>query len=97
MHHITYQTRYLTLPILPKEGGMYTAYLDCNWALIEYALRCYSKVFAFRVDLRLPDGYNYYDTNLITRFFSSFKAIVKADYLAKKKCGDAYVHHTDVY
>jgi hypothetical protein len=98
MHqHITHRTRYLTLPILPKKGGMYTAYLDSNWALIEYALRCYSKVFAFRVDLRLPDGYNYSDTNLITRFFSSFKAMMKADYIAKKRSGDSYVHRTDLH
>jgi hypothetical protein len=75
---------------------MYTAYLDSNWALLEYALRCYSKVFAFRLDLRLPDGYNYLDTNLITRFFSSFKAMLKADYHAKKRNSEGYVHRTDV-
>ncbi|WP_338517464.1 inovirus Gp2 family protein [Alteromonas gracilis] len=97
MQHITHQTRYLTLPILPNEEGMYTAYLDSNWALIEYALRCYSKVFAFRVDLRLPDGYNYLDTNLITRFFSSFKAMIKAQYYAKKRNNDGYVHPTEVH
>lgn len=94
---ITHETQYLTLPILHKQGGMYTAYLNSNRALIECISRCYSKVFAFRVDLRLPDGYNYYDTNLITRFFSSFKAMMKADYLAKKRVSNSYVHHTGVY
>ena len=85
MKNITNQSRYLTLPLLPSKRGYFTNYLRRNLEVLEHAFRTYSKVFAFRVDLRLPDDFNYYDTNLITRFFASLKAMLNTDYANKKR------------
>ena len=96
MKNITNQSRYLTLPLLPSKRGYFTNYLRRNLEVLEHAFRTYSKVFAFRVDLRLPDDFNYYDTNLITRFFASLKAMLNADYANKKRNSTSYVHPSEL-
>jgi len=96
MKNITNQSRYLTLPLLPSKRGYFTNYLSRNLEVLEHAFRKYSKVFAFRVDLRLPDDFNYYDTNLITRFFASLKAMLNADYANKKRNCTSYVHPSEL-
>jgi hypothetical protein len=94
-HHITYANKYLTLPLLQQPNGLYTVMLEKNLSVIEDAIRTYSKVFAFRCDFHLPNGYPFNDTNLITRFFASFKAIIRADYNAKKRKSLSTVHFTE--
>lgn len=84
------------LPILRFKDGVYEEYLIKNYIVINQALIMYSKVFAVRVDLRLFDEYESYDNSEITRFIESLKAQVKADYIAKTKHSDGFVHKSDV-
>ena len=51
------------------------------------SLQSHSRVMALRVDCRFPDGYTYAGqrTAVITRFFESLKAKVKADLSRKEK------------
>lgn len=95
--NITYESKYTSLPILKIPGGLHVDYLDRSYAVIEYVIRRYTKVLALRVDLRLPEDYNQFDTNVITRFFSSLKAKLKADYEKKKSRNPTYVHTTELY
>ncbi|WP_442199846.1 inovirus Gp2 family protein [Shewanella xiamenensis] len=58
----------------------------------------YSKVFAVRVDLRFPDMFESSDTAVITRFFESLKAQLKADYQAKlRNTTDGQVHASELF
>ncbi|MCT8857518.1 inovirus Gp2 family protein [Shewanella xiamenensis] len=87
---------YCGLPILRFKDGVYEQYLDKNYRVINQSLIMYSKVFAVRVDLRLSDEYESYDNRAVTRFIESLKAQVKADYIAKTKHSDGFVHKSDV-
>lgn len=84
------------LYVLRFKNGVYEEYLKRNYKVINQALIMYSKVFAVRVDLRLPDEYELYDNRSVTRFIESLKAQVKADYTAKTRNSDGFVHKSDV-
>lgn len=72
---------YCGMPIQADKGPFVAQYLDrlCNTA--SRALQQYSRVFAFRVDLRFPADFEPSDdacTNqVIERFFESFKAKIR--------------------
>ncbi|HSD39045.1 MAG TPA: inovirus Gp2 family protein [Rhodocyclaceae bacterium] len=77
---------------------MVVDYLNRAFDVLEYSLRCYRRVFAFRMDLRLP-AQPYLDIpntgQILNRFIASFKAKVEhSRYQAAKE--NAYAHQTEV-
>ena len=99
--------RNLTVLTTPQYDGLHTLSLK-NGTIEEYLYKIrsvmdcvvqnYSKVFAVRVDLRFPDTFESGDTAVITRFFESLKAQLKADYQAKlRNTTDGQVHASELF
>lgn len=99
--------RNLTVLTTPQYDGLHTLSLK-NGTIEEYlfnirsvmdcVVQNYSKVFAVRVDLRFPDMFESGDTAVITRFFESLKAQLKADYLAKlRDTSLGQVHESELF
>ncbi|MBW3513369.1 inovirus Gp2 family protein [Shewanella sp. NKUCC01_JLK] len=99
--------RNLTVLTTPQYDGLHTLSLK-NGTVEEYlfnirsvmdcVVQNYSKVFAVRVDLRFPDMFESGDTAVITRFFESLKAQLKADYQAKlRNTTDGQVHASELF
>lgn len=78
LHH---DASYLDLPIQQDKGPFVLSYLERLKQTIDRALTQYRRVFAFRVDLRLPTGLPLRDdafTNeIVSRFIASFKAKIE--------------------
>lgn len=75
-----YESHYLGLPVQTAAGPLVLEYLGVLKHVIDLSLLDYGRVFAFRCDLRFPEGtYHLYpDSNqVIERFFASFKAKIK--------------------
>jgi len=94
--NILYCNECCGLSIFGFKSGVYEEYLKRNYKVINQALIMYAKVFAVRIDLRFPDYYEIYDNRYVTRFIESLKAQVKADYAAKSKHSDGFVHKSDI-
>jgi len=83
---ITTNSHHRGLEVITSRGPLIVEYLDATREVMEEALSDYARVFAFRVDLRVPASYECeLDTNVITRFISSLKAKITADYYKKKR------------
>lgn len=71
------------LPVMTEKGPFIEQYLQRSLNTIERAIDQYSRVFAFRVDVRLPLGVDLpeyaYTNEVISRFLASFKAKIKHD------------------
>lgn len=69
------------LAVTNRHGPLIEQYLRSLYNVIEDSLRSYGRVFAFRVDLRLPgqwSGYGTYIQNeVVSRFIESFKAKIR--------------------
>jgi hypothetical protein len=69
------------LPVLPLE--MSTEYLERLYSTIHMALDSYRRVWAVRIDLRFPKGWNHTDIDscepVIERFWGSLKSQVEHD------------------
>uniref|UniRef100_Q0HVU5 YagK/YfjJ C-terminal domain-containing protein n=1 Tax=Shewanella sp. (strain MR-7) TaxID=60481 RepID=Q0HVU5_SHESR len=90
--------QYNGLQILSLKNGMIEEYLDKIRSVMDSAVLKYSKVYAVRVDLRFPDTFELIDTAVITRFFESLKAQLKADYLAKlRDTSIGQVHESELF
>ncbi|MGI2065300.1 inovirus Gp2 family protein [Shewanella sp. MF08487] len=99
--------RNLTVLTTPQYDGLQTLsfmngaieeYLNKISKVINGVVMEYSKVFAIRVDLRFPDTFESSDTAVITRFFESLKAQLKADYQAKlRNTTDGQVHASELF
>ncbi|QHQ16183.1 inovirus Gp2 family protein [Pectobacterium parmentieri] len=72
-----------------NHGPLSQHYLDRFKQVVENAMKDHTRVMAFRVDLRLPDGDQHTgeDSAVITRFFESLKAQIRAHQMANKKKG----------
>jgi len=72
-----------------NHGPLSQHYLDRFKEVVDNATKDHSRVMAFRVDLRLPDGgqHTVSDSAVITRFFESLKAQIRAHQMANKKKG----------
>lgn len=71
-------------------GPLISHYVQRFKQTIDNALKEYPRVFALRVDLRLPDNEDQSDnedSTLITRFITSMKAQIRADLYRKKQAG----------
>lgn len=68
-------------PVQQHRGPLVQEYLHVLETVIQTALNDNARVFAFRVDLRLPDWYNYqgdgYANAVIERFIASLKAKIE--------------------
>jgi len=72
---------YLGMPIQVDKGPFVQQYLERLHSTTERAVQQYSRVFAFRVDLRFPAGVDlpesHYTNQVIDRFIESFKAKIR--------------------
>ncbi len=72
---------YCGLPIQVNKGPFSHEYLELLHGTMMRALQQYSRVLAFRFDLRFPDGIdcsdNYQTNQVLGRFLESFKAKIK--------------------
>jgi len=81
--HLYYDKTFEGLPVMVDKGPFIREYLSDLKHTIDLALAEYPRIFAFRVDLRLPryiDLPDYVDTNqVISRFFESFTNKIQYD------------------
>ena len=97
--HIYHDTTYAGMPIQFDKGPFILEYLEALAATIRAALNEYPRVFAFRVDLRLPAygslPHDAYTNAVIGRFLDSFKAKIKHNReMARRASG--YAHDSRV-
>lgn len=79
-------SQYRGLDVIRTRGPLIVEYLDAIYEVLQNALAEYRRVLVVRCDLRLPAGYKRtLDSKVITRFISSLKAKLDADYARKKK------------
>ncbi|NAX49053.1 inovirus-type Gp2 protein [Photobacterium halotolerans] len=95
------ENTYNGLPIQGLIEEMNTRYLDSIISALELSLEDYSRTYAIRVDLRLPNidnsldylgrdeivSYNRNRTNLMKRFMESLNAKIKAQDIKKRREG----------
>lgn len=72
---------YCGMPVQSDRGPFVQRYLERLRSSMDRAVQQYSRVFAFRVDLRFPAGINlpenHYTNQVIERFVESFKAKIR--------------------
>lgn len=75
---VTYEPSFLGLPVQTENGPLVVEYLQRLHTTLSLALNDYPRVFAFRIDLRMPVSMApealERDNKLIERFIASFKA-----------------------
>ncbi|ELH5325983.1 TPA: inovirus Gp2 family protein [Pseudomonas aeruginosa] len=78
-----YDDTYVGLPVMIEKGPFIREYLSDLKHTIDLALAEYPRVFAFRVDLRLPRGIELpdyaYTNQVISEFFESFTKKIRYD------------------
>lgn len=81
--HLHHDNTFDGLPVMVEKGPFIEQYLARLKRTIDLTLSQYSRVMAFRVDLRLPAGIDLpdyaYTNEVISRFIESFKAKVEHD------------------
>lgn len=79
--HLHYADTFEGLPLMINKGPFIREYLSDLKRTIELVLAEYSRVLAFRVDLRLPHGIDLndhtYTNQVISRFFESFSKKIR--------------------
>lgn len=94
-HRLYFDGTYHAMPLLSGSLPMVENYLEALRKVIEYALDDHGRVFAFRVDLRLPDSLACDEvidgSAVVSRFIESLKAKIKHNReIAKKNGGLAH-------
>ena len=78
LHH---DASYLDLPVMQDKGPFVLGYLERLKQTIDRTLAQYPRVFAFRVDLRLPTGQllpdDAFTNQVMSRFIASFKGKIE--------------------
>lgn len=64
---------YMDMPVYLDRGPLLTRHLDAIYRMMTNALIASPRSYAVRVDLRLPDDFDFYDTEVITRFFKALR------------------------
>ncbi|MBK5549087.1 inovirus Gp2 family protein [Pseudomonas sp. TH03] len=94
-----YGNMYEAFPIQENKGPFISQYLSRLHQTVRNALSQYSRVFAFRIDLRLPAEMqlpgNAYTNEVIGRFIESFKAKIKHN-RHKARQLNKYAHDSSV-
>jgi hypothetical protein len=97
--HLYFEDTYYSMSLIDGNGPMVLEYLNALYKVIDSALNDYSRVFAFRVDLRLPEDHGYCYCGKggaeVSRFVESFKAKVRHNREVAMKSG-GLVHETQV-
>ncbi|WP_236173234.1 inovirus Gp2 family protein [Pseudomonas pseudonitroreducens] len=97
--HLHHASTYKGLPVMAEKGPFIEQYLSRLHSTIDHSLRHYSRVFAFRVDLRLPLSIELpdyvYTNEVISRFLESFKAKVEHD-RQRARARHRYAHDSRV-
>jgi len=97
---IWYEPYYRGLELMVEKGPFFTEFLEDLWQTTHRALAYYPRVFAARVDLRFPDGYDMSDAfahnAVMSRFVASFEAQIKADQDKSRREGKR-VHPTELF
>jgi hypothetical protein len=79
--HLHYEGTFETLPVMVDKGPFVMEYLCRLKRTIDQALAQYSRVLAFRVDLRLPQDIDIpdhaYTNQVVSRFIASFNAKIE--------------------
>ncbi len=79
--HIYTADTFQGFPLMVDKGPFIREYLSRFYETLDLALEQYPRVFAFRIDLRLPVGIHLpeyaYTNEVVERFIESFKAKIK--------------------
>lgn len=98
-HTLHFLGTYRSLPIINNRCPMVAEYLETLYRVIQQAQADYSRVCAFRFDLRFPRNMNADTDNIsneaITRFIESIKAKIRHNRECAKQ-QNAYAHNTKV-
>ncbi len=98
-HRLHLSGDYNSMPLVSQCYPFVSSYLGVLNEVIAKALEQYSKVFAFRCDLRVPECIDakpdVFNNDVISRFIESLKAKIKHNRQAVAKEG-AYAHDTKV-
>lgn len=98
-HHLYHDVAYLSQPLLNGNYPMIEEMLQALNGVIVKAVSEYSRVFAFRVDLRMPLGMDaspdHISNTVMSRFLESLKAKIRFNRACVAKSG-AYAHDTKV-
>jgi len=86
---------YNGIPVQTQHGALIENYLNPILSTLQNAIDEHSRTLAIRVDLRLPDQEELISPRIISKFFDSLKAIIRAD-LAKRKREHGRVHPCSV-
>ncbi|PKM28840.1 MAG: inovirus Gp2 family protein [Gammaproteobacteria bacterium HGW-Gammaproteobacteria-11] len=96
---IHYESDYCGLPVQGDKGPFFQQYLERLRGVIDNALQQYSRVLAFRIDLRFPVGVNlpecHYTNKVIGRFMKSLKAKISNN-REKARQENKYAHDSIV-
>lgn len=97
---IWYEPTYRGSPLMVDKGPFFTEYLEDLWRTTQWALGCYPRVFAARVDLRFPDDYDmpgdFVHNVAMSRFVESFEKLIRDDQSNSRREGKR-VHPTDLH
>lgn len=77
-----YGESYKGLPVMFEKGALIESYLERTYQVMNKSIGQYSKIFAFRVDLRLPFWMELLpnsNNNVIESFLASFKAKIEVN------------------
>lgn len=98
-HRLHVDDTYRGMPVLSSSLPMMKEYLQSLHMVVEKAVNEYGRIFAFRVDLRLPDSMVYEDlassSAVVSRFIESIKAKIKHNREIARNSG-GLVHDTRV-
>jgi hypothetical protein len=86
------------LPVQTECGPLAIPYLQRTRYVIDQSLFSYGRVFAFRCDLRFPEGWDHASCNenrVLDRFFASFKAKIRHN-RDRALANNPYAHDTAV-
>lgn len=84
---LVYGSHWNGYPLLDQYSPFIENYLYKNLLTIEHATEQYPRVFAIRVDLHLPPGYDETDTAVISRFIESMNSQIYEDYVRHARHG----------
>lgn len=90
---------YRSFPVMHEKGPMIENYLETLYRVLQASFSDYSRVFAFRVDLRYPEEMpmmsDHTSNTMMSRFIDSFKAKIKHN-RERAKERNPYSHDTVV-
>ena len=97
--YLTHDEEFVGLPLMDAYAPFLVEYLDALYGVMCKALGAYARVFAFRCDLRLPQGAEAsgeeFRNEMVSKFIASFKAKIRHNRESAASTG-RQVHDTDV-